>query len=439
MTRSVAPAPAEREEALRRVLESDAFARSEQLKNFLRYVCKLEIEGRTDEIKEYSIGVDALGRSPSYSTTADSSVRRRAFELRQKLEEVYADELAECEIRIDLPKGSYVPVFLVRSKPGTEPAAPSKPAAAPAIPVTTPPASGSGWAKIVAAAMAGLTLGAGAVWLTGPTPTPSADPPAILKEAWGPLAGSQGNVLISIASNFHMVIRPGGFSPDSGLPVFPAPPELYSHYRKANPFPEGAVLSMRPSANVASLGVVSGVAAVCTTLRSLGAHYQVLPERTAPLASFRNRNVVLFGDPLNSFAAAQLMNRAHLTVAHDPVNNRLVIRDRRNPSTDPPAFSRRQGRTGDPAEVYGLLTVLPTDAAPGGNHRTLVVSGVSQVGVQGAVELFASPERLLELKRHFQKDGLPGFPRSYQLVVRCTADDSLPLSCGYAAHYVLEP
>ncbi len=439
MTRSVATAPADREEALRRVLESNAFARSEQLKNFLRYVCKLEIEGRTDEIKEYSIGVDALGRSPSYSTTADSSVRRRAFELRQKLEEVYADELADCEIRIDLPKGSYIPVFRLRTEPSAQPAAAPEIAAASAVPATPPPATENGWARIVAAALAGLILGAGAMWLTGPTSTHSADPPAILKEAWGPLAGSQGNVLISIASSFHMMVRPGGFSTDSGLPTFPAPSEIYPHYRKTNPLPEGAVLSMRPATNVASLGVVGGVALVSTTLRSLGAHYQVLPERTTPLASFRNRNVVLFGDPLNSFAAAQLMNRAHLTVAHDPVKNRLVIRDRRNRATDPPAFSRREGRPGDPAEVYGILTVLPTAAASGENRRTLLVSGVSQAGVQGAVEFFASPERLLELKRHFQRDGLSGFPRAYQLVVRCTADDSLPLSCGYAAHYVLEP
>jgi hypothetical protein len=54
------------------------------------------------------------------------------------------------------------------------------------------------------------------------------------------------------------------------------------------------------------------------------------------------------------------------------------------------------------------------------------------------MEFFSSPERLLELKDRFRAEGLSGFPRSYQLVVRCTAEDSLPLSCGYAAHYVLE-
>ena len=106
----------------------------------------------------------------------------------------------------------------------------------------------------------------------------------------------------------------------------------------------------------------------------------------------------------------------------------------------PPAFSRREARLGEPAEVYGLLTVLPTAAEPGGQqHRTLIVSGVSNVGIQGAMEFFTSAERLQELKTRFRRDGLVGFPKSYQLVVRCTAQDSLPLSCDYEFHLVLEP
>ena len=44
----------------------------------------------------------------------DSSVRRRAYALRQKLEEVYAKELTDAPIRIDVPKGSYVPRFIPR-------------------------------------------------------------------------------------------------------------------------------------------------------------------------------------------------------------------------------------------------------------------------------------------------------------------------------------
>lgn len=423
MTVHAPPSPEERARALREVLESQTFARSEQLKNFLRYVCELEISGRSAEIKEYSIGVEALGRSSSYSPASDSSVRRRAFELRHKLEEVYAGELASCAVLIDLPKGSYVPVFRVRGDDASpEPPRPK---------VRTP-------AAIALAVLTGMLLGAVAMRFLG-TPAATNAPVAIVQEAWGPLATPQGSVLICVASNFNMVVRSGAFSPESDLPTFPAPAEIYTLYQKVNPWPERGSLVMRPALNIATLGVVGGVAAASAHLHALGVPYQILPERAAPLASFRNRNVILFGDPLNSFAAAQLLNRAHLTIVLDPATHRLVIRDRRKPLSDPPVFSRREARPGDPAEVYGLLTVLPSDAAPGQQRRTLIVSGVSNVGIQGAMEFFTSQERLLDLKSRLRKDGLPGFPRAYQLVVKCTSEDSLPLTCGYAAHYVLEP
>ena len=55
------------------------------------------------------------------------------------------------------------------------------------------------------------------------------------------------------------------------------------------------------------------------------------------------------------------------------------------------------------------------------------------------MEFFASEEHLIELKRQLQKEGLVSFPKAYQVVVRCTAENGLPLTCGYAAHYILRP
>jgi len=47
--------PAQKREALERVLISETFARTEQLRQFLRYVCDMEIDGRGAEINEYLI------------------------------------------------------------------------------------------------------------------------------------------------------------------------------------------------------------------------------------------------------------------------------------------------------------------------------------------------------------------------------------------------
>jgi hypothetical protein len=98
--------------ALEQVLTSATFVRATQVRNFLRYICEMEIAGLGHTLHEYLIGVEALGRPNAYSTDEDSSVRRRAHALRRKLDEVYARELADAPIRITVPKGSYVPYFI---------------------------------------------------------------------------------------------------------------------------------------------------------------------------------------------------------------------------------------------------------------------------------------------------------------------------------------
>ena len=108
--------------ALHEVLSSATFVRASQVRNFLRYICEMEFAGRGATLHEYLIGVEALGRPTAYSTENDSSVRRRAYALRQKLDEVYAKELTDARIRIDVPKGSYVPRFTPLPTP--EPAPP---------------------------------------------------------------------------------------------------------------------------------------------------------------------------------------------------------------------------------------------------------------------------------------------------------------------------
>ena len=102
--------------ALAAVLASESFARSEQLRAFLSLVCEMEIAGRTAELTEYLIGVKALGRPPDYSPLGDSSVRTRAYELRQRLARFYSVENPDAPVRIELPKGSYAPDFPVRTE-----------------------------------------------------------------------------------------------------------------------------------------------------------------------------------------------------------------------------------------------------------------------------------------------------------------------------------
>jgi hypothetical protein len=81
----------EKREALNLVCQSQTFARSDRLKDLLRFVCEAEIEGHQENLKEYVIGIEALGRPQGYSPSEDSSVRSRAYELRRKTGEVLRD------------------------------------------------------------------------------------------------------------------------------------------------------------------------------------------------------------------------------------------------------------------------------------------------------------------------------------------------------------
>jgi TolB-like protein/thioredoxin-like negative regulator of GroEL len=96
---------------LERILASEGFAKSERLSSFLRYVVGEKLAGREEDLKEYAIGVSVY-RRPDFDPRLDSAVRVDARRLRQKIEEYYDAAGAADELRIEIPKGSYVPRFL---------------------------------------------------------------------------------------------------------------------------------------------------------------------------------------------------------------------------------------------------------------------------------------------------------------------------------------
>ena len=98
-------------EALRQILASDPFLRSERLTHFLTYVVEKTLQGQAEHLKEYRIGVEVCGRKESYDTRTDPVVRVEARRLRAALALYYANSAKEDAVRISLPKGGYVPCF----------------------------------------------------------------------------------------------------------------------------------------------------------------------------------------------------------------------------------------------------------------------------------------------------------------------------------------
>src|SRR5271169_4683486 len=97
---------------LEAVVASGIFAKAPSLAQLLDYVCTKYFAGRTDQIKEYNVAVEALGRPASFDPRKDSIVRVEAFRLRKRLKQYYENEGSEHSLRIVIPPGQYVPQFL---------------------------------------------------------------------------------------------------------------------------------------------------------------------------------------------------------------------------------------------------------------------------------------------------------------------------------------
>jgi hypothetical protein len=103
--------------AVERVLYSRYFQRAPLLSAFLAYVCQRAVEDASARISEYEIGVNVFHRASSFDPREDNIVRTYARQLRKRLEEYYATDGEHDELRIEIPRGGYVPVFTARTMP----------------------------------------------------------------------------------------------------------------------------------------------------------------------------------------------------------------------------------------------------------------------------------------------------------------------------------
>ena len=103
------------QEAIRRQLDklvsNRLFGSSKRYPQFLRYVVEESLQGRAENLKERTLGIQVFAREPDYDTNLDHIVRSTASEVRKRLRLYYHEPGHESEVFIDLPPGTYVPVF----------------------------------------------------------------------------------------------------------------------------------------------------------------------------------------------------------------------------------------------------------------------------------------------------------------------------------------
>jgi len=96
---------------LKRIFADPIFAVSDILKRFLSFITDETIDGRSNQIKEYTIGLNVLHKTFAFNPKEDAIVRIHAGRLRRALNNYYRTNGASDPIYISMPKGSYVPSF----------------------------------------------------------------------------------------------------------------------------------------------------------------------------------------------------------------------------------------------------------------------------------------------------------------------------------------
>ena len=168
---------------LSRILDSPGFAASPQLRAFLTYVVERRLEGQSERIKGYTIATEALGRDPSFDPSADPIVRVEGARLRRLLADHFEGPGKDDPIRVEIPKGGYIPQF--SRKEAADAPSDTRPAAhAPGhvpglVPGLAPALRRSPLASSAIAGAFVLLLALVAYLIYRPLPTPSASPDAM--------------------------------------------------------------------------------------------------------------------------------------------------------------------------------------------------------------------------------------------------------------------
>ncbi|MBV9508517.1 MAG: hypothetical protein JO323_26310 [Acidobacteriia bacterium] len=417
-----------------RILASDSFRSSEGLRRLLKFLTDKTLAGEADRLKEYSVGVEGLGRAPSYDTQRDPSVRIQIGRLRQKLADYYRNEGKDDPVRLELPKGKFRLVFGAQS-PVLEPPPETKGESEPSpetkgeieasvlrrVPVAL-------WPVALVLALAWGSLSTIELWRErraekafGMTLPPAVD------QLWRPFLTGVRPTIVSFANPPFAELEPAGGHGDAGFfygrrdflrdeDVLNAP-ELNSVRR---------TLGAPQFHHTVYYTPIGEISAIFQIGRHLAAHVpSMLLVRSSDLSwqQMADNNIIYAGPP--AFFADHLANLpAVLDLRQSP---RGI--DNSKPNSGEPAILFDQfpaGSTFD-GEVYALITRLP---GPVAESEVMSFTSNRSPGYVAAVKWFTEQATAQELIRKVA--GASGkLPPYYQIVLKTRFRDAIPLSTSY--------
>ena len=102
---------------LAKVLASADFDMTGRPREFLRFIVEEALAGRGADLTQAVIATHVFGREGDFDPALDPVVRIQAGRLRRSLERFYTRSGKEDAVRIELPRGAYLPAFRLVALP----------------------------------------------------------------------------------------------------------------------------------------------------------------------------------------------------------------------------------------------------------------------------------------------------------------------------------
>ena len=400
------------------IVASNTFRSAPTLQLLLRFLAAKALEEHPEEIKEYTIGVEALGRRQDFDPKTDPIVRVQAYRLRQKLKEYYDLEGSQDSIFVEIPKGHYLPRFevLTSVSPTLRPVPTSKPD--PEIDSVTTPGRRRGYIRLSPLTLATVIVGAIVTFIAGfwigsgrhrvepaslSTPSLAANPTDPVKAFWMPFLKEDPSPIIAYADAIFLLDGSAdlfrfrrGASDDRGAPVdlhlarqFASNPALVA---KAGP--------LFYDNGYTGTGELQAAAMLTALFTKMGAAPTVESSYEITTSDLKQHNVILLGSPFQNVAVQQLPPSGDFLFVdpasqHDLWNGRIV---NTHPRTNEKALyqTERDPETQVLKADYALITFQPGVVA--GRH-IVNLGGLDTTGTEGAVLLATTKSGVEELMR----------------------------------------
>ena len=360
----------------RRIAQSQTFHRAPRLREFLLFIVERTVTGRGNELCEYEVGVQALGRPPRFDPSVDSGVRSLAHELRAKLHEYFEGEGQSEPILLNVPKGGYVPEFVPRGAPTSA--------------ITPAPPIRPDWRRTAVAigAVVGVLV---IVWLVMSwqghdrvarglkTPDSTSLASWIFSQSSGDVNIVMADAALVVTNSYRKNILTLDeylrFAEQQPLPLPQTRPD-----GAALDFPGGRLITMFQNSafavSLATLGVRQGWA---VKLR----HPRLLQAR-----DFREGNFVVLGNPWSTPWVYLFEDRLNFRFSEDPDGGRWALKNTIPQPGEKPIYWSPPGVSRNGVS-YARLAVLPNLTRTG---VVVLISGLHAEGTEAAGDAILSPE-----------------------------------------------